>query len=84
MFLSIYCNQTGEEFLRRLAPNESLDLREYIRKWCESEELTPIFSEPGAHIHNGCADYQAEIRRTKAMTGSCWTSEPFYVDSYSD
>lgn len=84
MFLSIYHNQSGEEFLRRLAPNESLDLREHVRKWAERDldgyPFKLSFSEPGSHIPNGCADYQAEIRRTKAPSVSCWNSEPFYLE----
>lgn len=79
MYLSIYNNQSGEEFLRQLGPNESLDLREHVRKWCATYDCEPSFSEPGAHIFNGCGDYQAEIRRTKRATGSCWTCEPFYM-----
>lgn len=79
MFLSIYNNRTGEEEIRRLGPNASLDLREYVRQWAAEYDLTPSFSEPGSYIYNGCADYQAEIRRTKESSGSCWTSEPFYL-----
>lgn len=65
MFLSIYHNQSGEEFLRRLAPRESLDLRQRVQQWAEREfdgMAQPSFSEPGKHIPNGCGDYQAEIR----------------------
>lgn len=84
MFLSIYHNQSGDEYIRQLGPNSHLDLREYVREWCDdmSEgELRPSFSEPGSHIHNGCGEYQAELRRTKASGASCWTSEPFYLES---
>lgn len=83
MFLSIYHNQSGDEFLRRLAPNESLDLRQHVAKWTSAEydgELTPSFSQVGSHIPNGCGDYQAEIRHTKLPTGSCWTCEPFFLE----
>lgn len=80
MFLSIYHNQSGEEYIRRLAPNEKLDLREYVRRWCASElDAVPTFSEPGSHIHVGCGEYDAEIRDTKAATGSCWCAEPFFI-----
>lgn len=82
MYLSIYENCSGHEFLRRLAPNESLDLREHVRKWAAREydgELIPSFSEAGAHLPNGCGDWQAEIRATKRESGSCWTREPFYL-----
>ena len=84
MFLSIMCNHDGAEHLRRLAPNETLDLRHHVNAWADRESegtQRPSFAEPGAHIPNGCADWQAEIRRTKAATGSCWTSEPFYLES---
>lgn len=85
MFLSIYHNQSGAELLRRLAPNESLDLRAHVRKWAEREYGdygTPVlsFSEPGSHIPNGCAEYQAEIRGTKAAGSVCWQCEPFYLE----
>ena len=86
MFLSITCNRSGEDLvLRRLSPSESLDLRAHVRSWSEAtygefeEPVAPAFSEPGSHIPNGCADYQAEIRDTKAPSGSCWTSEPFFI-----
>lgn len=86
MFLSIYHNQSGAEFLRRVAPNENLDLRAMVQKWAEKEGygeagLAPSFSEPGSHIPNGCGDYQAELRDTKASGASCWTSEPFFMVS---
>ena len=85
MFLSIYNNRSGDEFIRRLAPNESLDLREHVLKWAMREYGdygTPVisFSEPGSHIMNGCADWQAEIRNTKASGSSSWNSEPFYLE----
>jgi hypothetical protein len=85
MFLSIYHNQSGEEFLRRLGPNEqSNDLRAHVRKWAEKDldgyPFKLSFSEPGSHIPNGCGEYQAEIRHTKAPSGSCRSSEPFYLE----
>lgn len=83
MFLSIYHNQSGVEHVRRLAPRESLDLREHVRKWVSAETegaAVPSFSERGAHIPNGCGEYQAEIRRTKAPGAVCWTSEPFFLN----
>jgi hypothetical protein len=80
MFLSIYNNRTGEEHLRRLAPRESLDLREHVRKWAADYDSRPSFSEPGSHIPNGCGEYQAELRETKAAGAVCWTSEPFYLE----
>lgn len=82
MFLSIYDNASGEEYLRRLAPSESLDLRQHVRKWARDamEGARPVFSKWGAAIPNGCGDYQAEIRDTKRVTGSCWTCEPFYLE----
>lgn len=86
MFLSIYHNQSGEHpVLRRLAPNESLDLRAHVRKWIETlnaeldEPVKASFSEYGAHIGSGCGEYEAEIRHTKKTGSSCWTSEPFFV-----
>ena len=82
MFLSIYCNRTGEEYVRQLGPNASLDLRQYVRDWVAVETdgaAVPSFSEAGSYLFNGCADYQAEIRRTKRSGASCWTSEPFYI-----
>ena len=82
MFLSIYHNQSGEEFLRRLAPRETLDLRHHVQQWAEREfdgMAQPSFSEPGKHIPNGCGEYQAEIRYTKAPGGTCWTSEAFFM-----
>lgn len=84
MFLSIYHNQSGEEYIRRLGPNASLDLREYVRQWVaqiSDGELVPSFSEPGAHIHSGCGEYEAEIRRTKEGGAACWTREPFFLES---
>jgi len=85
MFLSIYNNQSGDEYLRRLAPNESLDLRAHVKAWAlrvyGMEYGTKVsFSETGSHIPNGCGEYQAEIRYTKKVGGSCWTSEPFYLE----
>ena len=84
MFLSIYCNREGSEFIRQVAPRESLDLRAMVRKWAEKEfsgyGIKLSFSEPGSHIPNGCGDWQAELRDTKAPSGSCWTSEPFYLE----
>lgn len=83
MFLSIYHNQSGQEFLRRLSPSESLDLRAHIEKWAAQEfdgQAKPSFAEPGAHIPNGCGEYQAEIRDTKRAGASCWTSEPFFME----
>lgn len=84
MFLSIYNNQTGDEFLRRLSPTESLDLRQHVRQWAArycGDCGTPVlsFSEPGSHIPNGCADWQAEIRERKESSAVCWNSEPFYL-----
>lgn len=85
MFLSIYHNQSGEEYMRRLGPNESLDLREHIRKWAAlNYDATPSFSEPGSYIFDGCAEWQGEIRCTKRDTTSCWTSEPFYLNHGED
>lgn len=84
MFLSIYNNRSGEEFIRRVAPNEdTCDLRAMVRKWADKEfseyNVELSFSEPGAHIPNGCADWQAELRYTKESGAGCWTSEPFYL-----
>ena len=84
MFLSILCNRDGAEYLRRLAPNETLDLRHHVNLWADRESdgtQRPSYSEPGSYIFNGSGDYQAEIRRTKTAAGSCWTSEPFYLES---
>ena len=84
MFLSIYNNRSGEEYIRRLSPTEKLTLREHVQEWMEREgycdaALKPVFSEPGSHIANGCGEWQAEIRDTKKVSGSCWTSEPFFM-----
>lgn len=79
MFLSIYDNRNGEEYLRRLSPTETIDLREHVERWAAAMDCVPSFSEPGSHIPNGCGDYQAEIRDTKAPTGSCWAAEPFFL-----
>lgn len=89
MFLSIYHNQSGHEYLRRLSPTESLDLRHHVRQWAAREygdygEPVVSFSEPGSYIPNGCGDWQAEIRDTKASGGSCWDSEAFYLELESD
>lgn len=81
MFFSVYCNATGEEFVRQLGPNASLDIRAYVAAWADAYGATPSFSEPGASILNGCADYQAEIRRTKAAGSACWSCEPFYLEA---
>ena len=84
MFLSIYENSSGQEFLRRISPSEKLHLRAMVRKWAEGMfdgyRVNLTFSEDGAHIPNGCGEYQAEIRHTKASGGVCWTSAPFYLD----
>lgn len=79
MFLSIYNNRSGEEYIRRLSPTETLDLREHVRRWADWYDCVPSFSEPGSHIPNGCGEYQAEIRDTKASGATCWTAEPFYL-----
>lgn len=86
MFLSITCNHSGEDLLlRRLSPSESLDVRTHVNTWIEDhfgeieEPVVAAFSEPGAHIPQGCADYQAEIRDTKAPGATCWDGEPFFV-----
>lgn len=84
MFLSIYDNRSGEEYIRRLSPSEHLELRDHVRQWALDYDCVPSFSEPGSHIPNGCGDYQAEIRRTKASSGSCWCSEPFYLEPVED
>lgn len=81
MFLSIYCNRSGEEHIRRLSPTETLDLREHVKRWCADYDATPSFSEPGSHIPNGCGDYQAELRYTKQAGAACWTSEPFFLEA---
>ena len=83
MFLSIYHNRSGEEYIRRLGPNAHLDLRRYVTEWAAQYDAKPSFSEPGSHIQNGCGEYQAEIRRTKQSGAVCWTSEPFYLESES-
>jgi hypothetical protein len=83
MFLSILHNQSGQEYLRRVAPRESLDLRAMVRKWARAEcdgQAVPSFAEPGAHIPNGCGEYQAELRDTKKAGASCWISEPFFME----
>ena len=87
MFLSIYHNASGQDFVRQVAPNENTSregLRDLVRRWANREydgyEIKISFSEPGAHIFNGCAEYQAELRDTKAPSASCWASEPFYVE----
>ena len=84
MFFAVYENRSGEEYVRQIAPNEKLDCRAMVRRWADKEGYTeagvsPSFSEPGSHIPNGCADYQAEIRDTKASGAVCWDSEPFYM-----
>lgn len=88
MFLSIYHNQSGDEYVRRLSPTETLDLREHVRRWvdqqCGDYGGKPLFSEPGSHIPNGCGEYQAEIRYTKASGAVCWCREPFYVSFEED
>lgn len=85
MFISIIENQSGESrLLRRLSPTESLCLRDHVKAWAAREydgyTVALSFSESGSHIPNGCGQYQAEIRDTKAESGSCWESEPFYLD----
>lgn len=84
MFLAIYNPRSGEnELLRRLAPRESLDTRFHARRWVERAtdgEAQASFSEPGSRIPYGCGDYDVEIRRTKAPTGSCWHAESFFVE----
>lgn len=82
MFLSILHHQSGSEFLRRLAPNETLDVHQHVKKWLETEygdELNVIFSEPGSYIPNGGGEYTVEIRHTKKVSGVCWTCEDFFT-----
>lgn len=80
MFLSIYHNQSGDEYLRRLSPTETLDLREHVRRWAAAHyDAVPSFSEPGSRIPNGCGEYQAEIRHTKESGAVCWSCEPFFL-----
>jgi len=87
MFFSVYHNASGQEWIRRVGPNASLEiLRDYVHAWAQAQfdgELVPSFSEPGSHIPNGCGEYQAEIRRTKASNSLCWYCEPFYLESAS-
>ena len=85
MYLEIYENRTGEaHVLRRLGPNERLNLRQHVQVWVQREYgdygARASFAEPGSYIPNGCGDYQATIRRTKVDTGVLWTSEPFYME----
>ena len=81
MFLSIYCNATGDEYIKELGPKASLDLRQYVKDWValEYDNTKPVFSMPGLHIPNGCGAYQAEFRSTERKTGSCWLCEPFFL-----
>lgn len=80
MFISITENRSGEsELLRRLAPNESLDPADHVAKW--ADQLGVEIAKPTGHIPRGCADYYAEVRRTKEPTGSCWQSFDFYLAS---
>jgi hypothetical protein len=79
MFISIVSNSTGEqELLRRLAPNESIDPETHCLKWAEYNGVT--IATPNGHICRGCADFYAEVRRTKEATGSCWSSFDFYLE----
>ena len=84
MFLSIVNNQSGEEFLRQLGPNEKLDLEGLALKWArrEFDGYNPrlSFSRPGSYIPNGCGDWQAELRDTKKPSAICWISGAFYLD----
>ena len=84
MFLSIVHNQSGEEFLRQLGPNEALDLESLAQQWAEHEysDYSPrlSFSRPGSTIPNGCGDWQVEIRRTKKESSSCWLCGAFYLE----
>lgn len=84
MFISIYNNRSGDEYLRRLSPSESINCREQVKKWAAREfsdySVKLSFSEPWSHIPNGCADWQAEIRNTKEASACCWQSEPFYLE----
>lgn len=84
MFFAVYESRSGEEHVRQIAPNEKLDVRAMVKRWADREfgfTAAPSFSEPGKHIPNGCADYQAEIRYTKAAGSTCWDSEPFYLET---
>lgn len=80
MFISIVENHSGEsELLRRLAPNESIDPAYHARKW--AEQVGVEIARQNGHIPRGCADYYAEVRRTKEASGSCWDSFDFYLKS---
>lgn len=84
MFLSIMNNQSGEEFVRQLGPSEELDLEALADKWAQAEfgDYSPrlSFSRPGSAIPNGCGDWQAELRRTKKPSTSCWQCGAFYLE----
>lgn len=78
MFISIVDNHSGEqELLRRLAPNESINPEGHCLKWADALGVT--IATPDGRIPRGCADYYAEVRRTKEPTGSCWQSFDFYL-----
>lgn len=75
MFLSIYHNQSGEEYIRRLSPSEKIDPETHFRKWIDDRYDGEVkVSESDGHIPRGCGEYYIEIRDTKESTGSCWSS----------
>ena len=79
MFICITHNPSGETLLlRRMAPNETLNLRHYVEKWADSIGMK--IADADGYIPRGCAEYFAEIRDTKHETGSCWESLDFYIE----
>lgn len=78
MFIDIVENRNNESvYFRRLAPNESVDPAYHARQWANREGFE--IAKQNGHIPRGCADFYAEVRRTKAANGSCWDSYDFYL-----
>jgi hypothetical protein len=51
------------------------------RRYTVTKEYTGHISGKPVWVARFEGGWQAEIRGTKAASGSCWTSEPFYLES---
>lgn len=80
MFLAITHNNSGSEYIRRMAPNENKNIEYYVEKWVDNRfEGEATIAESDGYIPRGCGEYYAEIRHTKKESGTCYESMDFYV-----
>lgn len=80
MYIAITCNRSGENLLlRRLAPTESINPRDHVKRWAESAGVK--IADSDGHIPRGCADFYAETRERKEAGAVCWDSFDFYLET---